>query len=62
MNLDITKYLKNKDITISNDDLDLEKLSNDMRKGYTKNSDIKAPDYTGYVKKDDFDKIGRAHV
>ena len=57
MNLDITKYLKNKDITISNDDLDLEKLSNDMRKGYTKNSDIKAPDYTGYVKKDDFDKL-----
>lgn len=57
MNIDITKYLKNKEITISNDDLDLEKLSNDVRKGYTKNSDIKAPDYTGYVKKDDFDKL-----
>ena len=57
MNLDITKYLKNKDITISNDDLDLEKLSSDLRKGYTKNSDIKEPDYSGYVKKEDFDKL-----
>ena len=57
MNLDITKYLKNKDITLSNDDLDLEKLSSDLRKGYTKNSDIKEPDYSGYVKKEDFDKL-----
>ena len=53
MNLDITKYLKNKDITISNDDLDLDKMSKDLYKGYTKNSDIKEPDYSGYVKKED---------
>lgn len=57
MNLDITKYLKNKDITISNDDLDLDKMSKDLYKGYTKNSDIKEPDYSDYVKKDDFDKL-----
>ena len=57
MNLDITKYLKNKDITISNDDLDLDKMSKDLYKGYTKNSDIKEPDYSGYVKKEDFDKL-----
>ena len=57
MNIDITKYLKNKDVTISNDDLDLEKLTNDMHKGYTKNSDIKEPDYSGYVKKEDFTKL-----
>lgn len=57
MNIDITKYLKNKDVTISNDDLDLEKLTNDMRKGYTKNSEIKEPDYSGYVKKEDFTKL-----
>lgn len=57
MNFDITKYLKNKDVTISNDDLDLEKLTNDMHKGYTKNSDIKEPDYSGYVKKENFTKL-----
>lgn len=57
MKMDIANYLKNKDITISNDDLDLEKLSSDLRKGYTKNSDIKEPDYSGYVKKEDFDKL-----
>lgn len=57
MNLDITKYLKNKDITISNDDLDLDKMSKDLYKGYTKNSDIEKPDYSGYVKKEDFDKL-----
>lgn len=57
MNLDITKYLKNKDITISNDDLDLDKMSKDLYKGYTKNSDIEKPDYSSYVKKEDFDKL-----
>ena len=57
MNLDITKYLKNKDITLSNDDLDLDRMSKDLYKGYTKNSDIKEPDYSGYVAKADFDKL-----
>ena len=57
MNIDITKYLKNKEITLSNDDLDLEAMSKDIYKGYTKNSDIKQPDYSGYVKKEDYDKL-----
>lgn len=57
MKLDITKYLKNKDITISNDDLDLDAMEKDLYKGYTKNSDIPKADYSGYVKKEDFDKL-----
>lgn len=55
--VDITKYLKNKDITISNDDLDISALEKDLRKGYTKNSEIKEPDYSGYVKKEDYTKL-----
>lgn len=55
--MDITKYLKNKDITISNDDLDIETMEKDLRKGYTKNSDIPKPDYSGYIEKDKFDKL-----
>ncbi len=40
--MDITKYLKNKDITISNDDIDVEKLTKDLRKGYIEESEAKA--------------------
>ena len=57
MNFDITKYLKNKDITISNDDLDVSAMEKDLYKGYTKNSDIPKPDYSGYVKKEDYTKL-----
>ena len=32
--MDITKYLTNKDIELSNDDLNIEKLEKDIRKGY----------------------------
>ena len=32
--MDITKYLKNKDIQVSTDDFDIEKLEKDIRKGY----------------------------
>lgn len=32
--MDISKYLTNKDVSISNDDIDLEKLTTDLRKGY----------------------------
>lgn len=62
MNLDITKYLKNKDITIGNDDLNLDAMEKDLYKGYTKNSDIKAPDYSGYVKKEDFTKLQKDYT
>ena len=36
--MDITKYLK-KDIEITNDDIDVEKLTNDLRKGYVVEKD-----------------------
>lgn len=62
MELDIKKYLKNADITLSNDDLDLDKLSKDLRKGYTENSKIEKPDYSNYVKKDDFDKLQKDYT
>lgn len=40
--MDISKYLKNKDITLSNDDVDIEKLTKDLRKGYIEESEAKA--------------------
>lgn len=57
MNIDISKYLKNKDITLSNDDLNLDAMQKDLYKGYTKNSDIKAPDYSGYIEKTKYDEL-----
>ena len=38
--MDIKKYIKNKDIEISNDDFDITKLENDLRKGYELSSDV----------------------
>ncbi len=55
--MNIEKYLKNKELKISNDDFDMEAMQKDFVKGYTKNSDIEKPDYSGYVKKEDFDKL-----
>lgn len=40
--MDISKYLTNKDITLSNDDVDIEKLTKDLRKGYIEESEAKA--------------------
>lgn len=40
--MDFTKYLKNKDLQITNDDIDIEKLTNDLRKGYTNDNDLSA--------------------
>lgn len=40
--MDISKYLKNKDITLSNDDVDIDKLTKDLRKGYIEESEAKA--------------------
>lgn len=57
MNLDLTKYLNNKDAQIKNEDFDLAKLEKDLSKDYIKRSDVKEPDYSGYVKKEDFDKL-----
>jgi hypothetical protein len=38
--MDIKKYIKNKDIEISNDDINIEKLENDLRKGYELSSEV----------------------
>lgn len=37
--MDIKKYLKN-DIELSNDDIDIEKLTADLRKGYVVEKDF----------------------
>ena len=38
--MDIKKYIKNKDIEITNEDIDITKLENDLRKGYELSSDV----------------------
>ena len=38
--MDIKKYIKNKDIELSNDDFDIEKLEKDLLKGYELSSDV----------------------
>lgn len=38
--MDITKYLKNKDIQVSADDFDIEKLEKDIRKGYVSSDEV----------------------
>ena len=40
--MDISKYLTNKDVSISNDDIDLEKLTTDLRKGYLDEKSVEA--------------------
>ncbi len=40
--MDFTKYLKNKDLQITNDDIDIEKLTKDLREGYTSSDDLSA--------------------
>lgn len=37
--MDISKYLKNKDVAISNDDIDIETLTKDLRKGFIEESE-----------------------
>lgn len=38
--MDITKYLTNKEIQLSNDDINIEKLEKDIRKGYVLSEDV----------------------
>lgn len=60
MNIDLTKFVKNKDLKLSNDDIDLEGLESEIRKGYTKDSDVKAQIKEAtkdMVAKSDFDKV-----
>ena len=38
--MDITKYVKNKDLQVSADDFDIEKLEKDIRKGYVSSEEV----------------------
>ena len=38
--MDISKYLTNKDIQLSNDDINIEKLEKDLRKGYVLSEEV----------------------
>lgn len=38
--MDIKKYLTNKDIELSNDDINIEKLEKDLRKGYVLSDEV----------------------
>ena len=38
--MDITKYLTNRDIQLSNDDINIEKLEKDIRKGYVLSDEV----------------------
>lgn len=38
--MDISKYVTNKELSISNDDINIEKLTNDIRKGYVSNDEL----------------------
>ena len=40
--MDITKYLTKKDIELSNDDINIEKLEKDLRKGYVLSSEVES--------------------
>ena len=39
--MDIKKYLKNKDVELTEEDFDMEKLTNDLRKGYVVEKDVR---------------------
>lgn len=53
--LDLTKYLKNKDVKINNEDFDFEAMKKDLYNGYTKNEDIKPP--KDMISKADYDSL-----
>ena len=40
--MDISKYITNKDIQLSNEDLNLEKLEKDIRKGYVLSEEVES--------------------
>lgn len=58
MNIDITKYLKNKDVKIKNEDLDFDALEKDVYKGYAKEQDATKD----MVKKSDFDTLSTKYT
>ena len=38
--MDISKYLTNKELQLSNDDINIEKLEKDIRKGYVLSEEV----------------------
>lgn len=59
---DIKKYIKNKDIELSNDDFDIEKLESDLRKGYVLSEDLeervnKAVEEANNTSKTEYNKL-----
>ena len=58
MNIDITKYLKNKDVKIKNEDFDVDAMERDVYKGYVKESDATK----GYVKKSELDELTKKYA
>lgn len=58
MNIDITKYLKNKDVKIKNEDFDFDALERDVYKGYVKEQDATKD----MVKKTDFDALSTKYA
>ena len=60
--MDIKKYITNKDIEITNDDINIEKLENDLRKGYVLSSEVdskisSAVEEANKTSKADYNKI-----
>ena len=60
--VDIKKYITNKDIELSNDDFNIEKLENDLRKGYVLSSEVdskvkSAVEEAQKTSKTEYDKI-----
>lgn len=60
--MDIKKYLKNKDIELSNDDINIEKLTNDLRKGFVSSDEVdsqikSAVEDAKKTSKADYDKL-----
>ena len=40
--MNFTDYLKNKDLKVTNDDIDMERLTRDMRNGFVKESEVES--------------------
>ena len=58
----IEKFIKNKDITITNDDIDIDALATELRKGYELSSDVEskiksAVDEANKTSKAEFDAL-----
>lgn len=65
MSIDLTKFVKNKDLKFSNDDFDLDGLESAMHKGYTADSDVSKQIKEAtkdMVSKSDFDNLQKSYT